>query len=111
MNNLDIIEKLVAFGLECSIAQQMVNSMNQTMQMMQLPKGTTWNGSIYSKLWYAAVEGNPVGPYSEAELARKFFNKEFDKETLVWSSGMVNWKKSIEVPEVLQLIIETPPAL
>lgn len=111
MNNLDTVEKLVAFGLELNIAQQMVNSMNQTMQNMQLPKGAAWNRSAFSKLWYVAIDGKAAGPYSEAELARKFFQKELDKESLIWSSGMTEWKKSIDVPEVLKLIIETPPSL
>ena len=111
MNNLDTVDKLVAFGLELGIAQQMVNSMNQTMQTMQLPKSSVWNGSTYSRLWSIVVDNKAVGPYSEAELARKFFQKEADKETLVWSSCMTELKKSMDVPEVLKLIIQTPPSL
>lgn len=111
MNSLDTVEKLVQFGLEYSIAQQMVNSMNQTMQSVQLPKGTTWEGNASGVLWYVAIDGKAAGPYSEAELARKFFQKEVNHDTLVWSSGMPTWKKSIDVPEVLKLIIQTPPSL
>ena len=36
-NNLNYIERLLEFGLEISIAQQMINSMNQTMSNMNIP--------------------------------------------------------------------------
>ena len=104
------IERLVEFGLELGIAQQMVNSMNLTMQNMHI------HGSISTmpqnqKMWYVGINGRPIGPLSETELTKMLLNKELDKETLVWSYGMSCWEPIKNVPDVLKIIITLPPEL
>lgn len=103
------VEKLVKFGLELGIAQQMVNSMNLTMQNMSIP------GSISAmhtnKMWYIGINGNPTGPLSEIELTKMLLHKEINKESLVWTYGMSGWEPIKNVPDVLKIIIKLPPEL
>lgn len=109
-NSFMSIERLVEFGLELGIAQQMVNSMNQTMKNMHIP-GSVATMPQSQKMWYAGIEGRPVGPLTESELTRMLLNKELNKDSLVWSYGMLNWEPIKNVPEVLKIIIQLPPAL
>lgn len=109
-NQFMSIERLIEFGLELGIAQQMVNSMNQSMQNMHIPGSMTTMPKT-SKMWYAGINGSPVGPLTESELTRMLLNKELNKDSLVWSYGMPGWKSIKNVPEVLKIIIQLPPAL
>ena len=104
------IDKLVEFGFELGIAQQMVNSMNLTMQNMHIP-GSISTMPQNQKLWYVGIDGRPVGPLSEPELTKMLLNKEVTKETLVWSNGMPGWEPIKNVPEVLAIIMQLPPEL
>ena len=104
------IERLVEFGLELGIAQQMVSSMNHAMQNMHIP------GSISTipqnpKMWYVGIDSHPVGPLTESELTKMLLNKELNKDSLVWSYGMIGWEPITNVPEVLKIIIQLPPTL
>ena len=104
------IERLVEFGLELGIAQQMVNSMNLTMQNMHIP-GSISTMPQNQKMWYVCINGRPIGPLSETELTKMLLNKELDKESLVWSYGMSCWEPIKNVPDVLKIIITLPPEL
>ena len=104
------IERLVEFGLELGIAQQMVNSMNHTMQNMHIP-GSMSSMPQNPKVWYVGIDGKAVGPLTETELTKMLLDKVLDKETLVWSYGMPSWESIKNVPEVLKIIIQLPPAL
>lgn len=111
MNNQFMpIERLVEFGLELGIAQQMVNSMNHAMQNMHIP-GSISTMPQNPKMWYVGVDGRAVGPLTESELTKMLLNKELDKDSLVWSYGMPTWEPIKNVPEVLKIIIQLPPAL
>ena len=104
------VEKLVKFGLELGIAQQMVNSMNSTIQNMSIP-GSISAMPQYQKTWYVGINGNPTGPLSETELTRMLLNKELDKESLVWTYGMSSWEPIKNVPDVLKIVTKLPPEL
>ena len=108
--NFTSIERLLEFGLEIGIAQQMMRSMNHTMQNMYIP-GSVATMPQSQKTWYVGIDGKPVGPLTETELTRMLLNKELNKESLVWSVGMPNWEAIKNVPEVLKIIIQLPPAL
>lgn len=106
--NLFPIRKLVEFGLEIGVAQQMVASMNNMMQNMYIP-GTAIHKT--TKLWYVGIDNKPIGPLSESELAKMILNKRVNKDTFVWSYGMTEWMQIKNVPEILKIIIQLPPAL
>lgn len=108
--NFDPINRLVEFGLGISMAQQMVNMMNSTMQTMQVP-GQTIPTNSTPKEWYVAQNGNPAGPLTEKEIKNLLLSNVLTKDDLVWSVGMQEWKPIKDVPEVLKMLIQLPPKL
>jgi hypothetical protein len=107
------MDRLVEFGLGMGIAQQMVQTMNQTMANMRIPgAGNPLNGGLPrppERVYYAVLEGKQAGPFSETELARLINDRKAGKETYVWSPGMREWKTVESVPEVLRLVALAPP--
>ena len=118
-NDFFSIDKFVEFGMGMSIAQQMVRTMNQTMQNMYVPgamnpmqqTGTTPQNLPQPQVFYAIIEGNSVGPLSDAEVIRLMADKRITKDTLVWKPGMKEWQPVERTPEVLKLVLLTPPAM
>lgn len=109
-NNLNYIERLLEFGLEISIAQQMINSMNQTMSNMNIP-GSAHTIEREHKMWFVGIDGKSIGPLSETEIIRMLLSKDLNKDSLVWTYGMTSWKPIQDVPAILKLIIQLPPSL
>ena len=118
-NNFFSIDRLVEFGMSMAVAQQMVNSMNHTIQNMHIPgamnpmqqTGTTPQNLPQPQVFYAIIEGNSVGPLSDAEVIRLIADKRITKDTLVWKPGMKEWQPVEKTPEVLKLVLLTPPAI
>lgn len=107
-NNFYSIDKLVEFGMGVAVANQMVNSMNQAINKMQIPgSGNQLNSA--DAVYYAVIEGECKGPYSVTELSRLINDKVIVKETYIWKPGMANWELAENVPEVLRLVALTPP--
>jgi hypothetical protein len=104
------IDKLVEFGMGVSVANQMVNSMNQTIKNLVIPgAGNTTNSTNNADLYYAVIDNKAAGPYSYTELGRLISEKRIVKETYIWKPGMRQWNLAENVPEVLQLVALTPP--
>ena len=110
-NSFFFLFMLVEFGLGMSMAQQMVQMMNQTMSQMHVP------GSIHTmpappvQTIYFAIDGNQVGPVTESEVARLVDEKKVTKDTLAWMPGMAGWKTVGQIPEILKSIALTPPPI
>ncbi len=112
--NFFSIDRLVEFGMSAAIAQQMVNSMNQTMKGMyvpgsiqSMPQGTAVPQAIY----YVALDGRQTGPLNDAELTRLIMDRKINKDTLAWMPGMAAWKPVEQIPAILKIIALTPPPL
>ena len=102
------IDRLMEFGLGMGVAQQMIGSMNNTMQTMQtpiaqLPKQDTE--------WYVVLQEKATGPFSEMDIKRMLLDKTITKDTLVWCKGMEQWCCASEQPEILKMITSLPPQL
>ncbi len=110
-SNFFSIDRLIEFGMGMAMAQQMVNMMNQSMQQMYVP------GSIQSmphpnvQTFYVAINNQQVGPLNEQDIIRMVSNKQIDKDTLVWTPGMISWKPIEQTPSVLRIIATAPPPL
>ena len=114
MDNNDFfsLDRLLEFGLGMGMAQQMINTMNQSMKSMYIP------GSIQSmpqqpiaSIYYVAIDGQQTGPLRESELMELIRDKKVSKDTLVWMPGMTTWLPIEKVPAILKLIALTPPPL
>ncbi len=60
--------------------------------------------------WYIAHGGDRLGPFSEKELPGLQADGKLTPDTLVWRKGMGAWKPALDVPEVKDLLTETPAA-
>lgn len=49
-------------------------------------------------MWYYAIDGERRGPVSEAALLALYANRRISRGTLVWCSGMSEWKRIERVP-------------
>ena len=58
-----------------------------------------------AKQWYLHVNGERIGPLSEAQLSQHGLNP----ETNVWTVGMETWQKASSVPELASLLAAFPP--
>ena len=50
--------------------------------------------------WFAMVGGKQQGPYDAAELQRRVGAGEVTLRTYLWKTGMSDWKRAADVPEV-----------
>ena len=114
MDNNDFfsLDRLLEFGLGMGMAQQMINTMNQSMKSMYIP------GSIQSmpqqpiaSIYYVAIDRQQTGPLRESELMELIRDKKVSKDTLAWMPGMASWLPIEKVPAILKLIALTPPPL
>ena len=108
-NSFYSINNLVEFGMGMAIAQQMVKTMNQSIEMMKVP-GAFPNYQQPQSLYYAVLEGNnQMGPLSEHEVTRLIREKKIVNETYMWTPGMQSWELAEKIPKVVRLVALTPP--
>lgn len=109
-SNFSVLDRLMEFGLSMGIAQQMISTMNQTMQAMQIPETAK---PVPPKLteWYAAIDGKATGPFSEQEMKNLLLERKVTKESLVWCAGMLDWQTAEHTPGLLKLLLQLPPSL
>lgn len=114
-NSFYSIDRLVEFGLTLGVATQMANSMNASLQAMQIPgaRNPMLPNTLAEEdpLFYVVLDENPVGPLATSELSRLITEKRVTKETYVWRPGMAEWQLAESVPEVLRLVALTPPPI
>lgn len=119
-NNFFSIDRLIEFGMSMAVAQQMVQTMNQTMQSMYIPG--TMNSMTPAQpsqaapmpqplpqVFYVVIDGNSVGPLSEIEVLKLISSKQITKDTYIWKPGMSEWQTVEQAPEVLKLVLLAPP--
>lgn len=110
-DNFFSMDRLVEFGLGVGVAQQMIRTMNQSMQNMYVPGSIQSMPQATSPIYYVALEGKSVGPLNDSEMMQLVTQRKVNKDTLCWMPGMPAWKTIEEVPAVLKLIALTPPPL
>lgn len=114
MNDSDFfsVDKLVEFGLGLAISQQMVASMNYTINNSITPGATHGSPSnLSAELFFFALENQAMGPFSGKETLDLIQNGKINKETLAWKPGNAAWKKIEEMPDILKYIALVPPQL
>lgn len=103
------IDKLVEFGMGMGIANQMVQTMNSTIQQMQIPGAQNPIKNEIQQIYYAVIDNKQMGPYTLTEISRLISEKKIVKETYVWKPGMQNWELAQNVSEILNMVALTPP--
>ena len=110
-NSFYSIDHLIEFGMGMAIAQQMVKTMNQSIETMKVP-GTFPNYKMPAiEKYYAVINGSQCGPYSQNELLQLIKEKKIVNETYVWKPGMKHWDIAQNLPDIVQLVALVPPPL
>ncbi len=96
-------------GLGVALGAQMAGQLQQAGQS-QAPAGQAAApppvpGQV---AFHIAAGGQPSGPYTVEQLQAGIAGGEINAQTLVWTSGMVNWTPAGQVP-ALQHLFNTPP--
>ncbi len=76
----------------------------------QLQQSTT-PPPITQSLYNVAVNGQPTGPFDIATLSKMVSSGELVRESLVWTSGMVEWQKAGDVRELASIFGQVPPPI
>lgn len=105
------IDRLVEFGIGMSVAQQMVKTMNQTMQNMYVPGVQNPMPQPAAPLIYIALDGNPTGPLSASEVSQLIQDRKINKDTLAWMPGMPTWQTIDKIPAIMRIVALTPPPI
>ncbi len=61
--------------------------------------------------YFAAINGQQVGPFDGAALKGQIAGGQITRETLLWKQGMVNWTAASMVSDVAPLFASVPPPL
>jgi membrane protease subunit (stomatin/prohibitin family) len=61
--------------------------------------------------WYAAVDGQQVGPMDQAALQKQIQAGSITTDTLLWRQGMANWTPAGQVADVAALFSSGPPPI
>ena len=64
---------------------------------------------IPAAAYHIAVNGQATGPFDLAVLAQMMSVGQFTADSLVWKSGMEQWRKAGEVDELKSLFPAMPP--
>lgn len=115
------IDKLVAFGMNNSLATSMMQTINQAMANMQMPDYAKNNKidmtsqvtptAVDTKRFFAAVDDKAIGPLTKNELLQMMANREVTKETLVWYHELPGWAKAGDLSELVLMFNQIPPQL
>ena len=103
----NFLEKIMELGIGLSVARQMPDMISQSMQAAnpqnrnQLSPPQIPNETV----WYLIVDNAQSGPFNEETLKQIIKNNLITPETLVWRTGMSQWKPANTVPEVNKLFL------
>ncbi|MDL2320271.1 GYF domain-containing protein [Alistipes sp. OttesenSCG-928-B03] len=101
MNNFDSLDKLMELGLSMVVAQQMMGTMNNALNNMQVGQAVPTVKMHY----YAVIDSAQAGPFPEEELVQLVAAGKLTGETLVWKAGLPAWVRAQEVSEVNKLLV------
>jgi hypothetical protein len=83
--------------------------MNSAITNMHIPGSMNPMQPAPAAFYYAMLQGNQAGPFSEQELSRLIAEKKILKETYIWKPGLPNWELAEKLPEILKLVALAPP--
>jgi hypothetical protein len=77
------MNRLMEFGMSMAVAQQMVSTMNSAMENIKVNGVPQLGNAPVAPLYYAVLDGNPAGPFSEKEFSilREAWNVNCDYRT------------------------------
>ena len=93
-----------------AVGQNIAGTVNNMMGGIQQPVQSSMTPPpIPAVAYHIAVNGQATGPFDLAVLAQMMSVGQFTADSLVWKSGMAQWKKAGEVDELKSLFPAMPP--
>lgn len=105
MTDFSTVDRLMEFGLGMGLAQQMINTMNYSMNNMTVPGVSAKAPQIQSVAYYAVVDNAQAGPLNETELTLLISRGKINRDTLMWTAGCQGWRRAEEMPLINKLIL------
>jgi membrane protease subunit (stomatin/prohibitin family) len=96
----------IGLGAGIAMGAQMMNSMGGAAGAQAAPPPLP--GAVG---FHVAVGQNQAGPFDMATLQRQAATGELSRATLVWKTGMAQWVKAGELPELAPLFANSPPPI
>ncbi len=98
-----------------AVGQNIVGTMNGIMSGVNPVANQQNTGMtpppIPVSVYHIAVKGQAVGPYDMHMISQMISNGQITEETLVWKSGMTDWRRADTVGELKTLFQETVPPI
>ena len=125
MNDFSSMDRLMELGMSMALANQMIGTMNQAMNNMQVP-GRVFQPSACTQqqadqnnqttqssqdvppeiqATYAVIDGHMAGPLTDKQLSQLIQIGTVNLQTLVWRPGLPEWKYAADVPEIYKIIL------
>ena len=93
-----------------TVGQNIAGAMNNMMGGIQQPAQSGMTPPpIPTAVYHVAVNGQSTGPFDVKALSQMTFSGQFTADSLVWKSGMAQWKKAEDVDELKSLFPAIPP--
>lgn len=99
---------MAGMALGGAVGQNIAGTMNSIVNGPN-SQNTMTPPPIPQSLYYVAIDGKAVGPYPISTLQQMVFNQQMTKETLVWKSGMADWKEAGSIGELGKIFSESIP--
>jgi hypothetical protein len=96
------MDRLLQFGMEVGVAQQMMRSMNTAMQNTTIPGPQTAPLGMSAQMYWLVLDAKQAGPFTEGKV---------NKDTLAWRNGLPAWQKAGDTPDLVRLVALAPPPL
>ena len=91
------------------VGQNIAGAMNNAMTGMNPTAPGAVPPPIPVVAYHVAINGQAAGPFDLATLQQMAMAGQFVATSLVWKSGMAEWKKAGDEEELSKLFVNTPP--
>lgn len=118
------MDRLMELGMSMAVANQMIGTMNQAMNNMQVPgrvfqpaAGTVPVSNEAApqpnpndvppeiQATYAVIDGHMAGPLTDKQVSQLIQIGTLTPQTLVWRPGLPEWRYASDVPEIYKIIL------
>lgn len=99
----------LGIGMAAQMAQAFSGATNANTTSESTPAQTPPPLIQDSQTIHVAIDQNPAGPYTIAQIRSMIENGQVNTQTLVWSAGMAGWMPASQVPALIAFFQVAPP--
>ena len=109
-NGFNMAAMMASMAIGGAVGQNLAGTMNHMMgNIQQAGQSDITPPPIPEETYHVAVNGQATGPFDISVLAHMTSLGQFTADSLVWKSGMAQWKKAGEMGELKSLFPTMPP--